>query len=250
MYRFFVEPSQVKDNSILIEGANMNHMKHVLRMRVGDIVTISDGQQKDYRCIIKTIMEDEILLDIETVVPTTNELVSKIYLFQGIPKKDKMEWIIQKNIELGVCEIIPVKMKRCVVKLDDKTAKKKVERWNGIAEAAAKQSKRSIIPSVWSPIGFNGMMEQLEAMDLVLVPYENAEGMTYTRTVLGQLKGVKNIGIVIGPEGGFEQEEINHLMATKAKIISLGRRILRTETAGMTLLANLMIQIEEDNDGN
>lgn len=250
MYRFFVEPDQVKDKSILIEGANMNHMKHVLRMRVGDVVTISDGQQKDYRCIIKTIMEDEILLDIETVVPTTNELLSKISLFQGIPKKDKMEWIIQKTIELGVCEVVPVKMKRCVVKLDDKTAKKKVERWEGIAEAAAKQSKRSIIPIVQSPIGFKDMMEQLERMDLVLVPYENAEGMAYTRTVLGQLKGIKNIGIVIGPEGGFDQDEINHLMATEAKIISLGRRILRTETAGMTLLANLMIQIEEDNDGN
>ncbi|MCF8018346.1 MAG: 16S rRNA (uracil(1498)-N(3))-methyltransferase [Vallitaleaceae bacterium] len=250
MYRFFVEPDQVKDKSILIEGANMNHMKQVLRMRVGDVVTISDGQQKDYRCIIKTIMEDGILLDIDTVVPTTNELLSKISLFQGIPKKDKMEWIIQKNIELGVCEIIPVKMKRCVVKLDDKTAKKKVERWEGIAEAAAKQSKRSIIPVVQTPIGFKGMMEQLERMDLVLVPYENAEGMAYTRTVLGQLKGIKNIGIVIGPEGGFDQEEINHLMATEAKIISLGRRILRTETAGMTLLANIMIQIEEDNDGN
>ncbi len=250
MYRFFVEPDQVKDKSILIEGANMNHMKQVLRMRVGDVVTISDGQQKDYRCIIKTIMEDEILLDIDTVVPTTNELLSKISLFQGIPKKDKMEWIIQKNIELGVCEIIPVKMKRCIVKLDDKTAKKKVERWEGIAEAAAKQSKRSIIPVVQTPVGFKGMMEQLERMDLVLVPYENAEGMAYTRTVLGQLKGIKNIGIVIGPEGGFDQEEINHLMATEAKIISLGRRILRTETAGMTLLANIMIQIEEDNDGN
>lgn len=250
MYRFFVEPDQVKDKTILIEGANMNHMKQVLRMRVGDVVTISDGQQKDYRCIIKTIMEDEILLDIDTVVPTTNELLSKISLFQGIPKKDKMEWIIQKNIELGVCEIIPVKMKRCVVKLDDKTAKKKVERWEGIAEAAAKQSKRSIIPVVQTPVGFKGMMEQLERMDLVLVPYENADGMAYTRTVLGQLKGIKNIGIVIGPEGGFDQEEINHLMATEAKIISLGRRILRTETAGMTLLANIMIQIEEDNDGN
>ena len=250
MYRFFVEPDQVKDKTILIEGANMNHMKQVLRMRVGDVVTISDGQQKDYRCIIKTIMEDEILLDIDTVVPTTNELLSKISLFQGIPKKDKMEWIIQKNIELGVCEIIPVKMKRCVVKLDDKTAKKKVERWEGIAEAAAKQSKRSIIPVVQTPVGFKGMMEQLEKMDLVLVPYENADGMAYTRTVLGQLKGIKNIGIVIGPEGGFDQEEINHLMATEAKIISLGRRILRTETAGMTLLANIMIQIEEDNDGN
>ena len=228
MYRFFVEPDQVKDKTILIEGANMNHMKQVLRMRVGDVVTISDGQQKDYRCIIKTIMEDEILLDIDTVVPTTNELLSKISLFQGIPKKDKMEWIIQKNIELGVCEIIPVKMKRCVVKLDDKTAKKKVERWEGIAEAAAKQSKRSIIPVVQTPVGFKGMMEQLEKMDLVLVPYENADGMAYTRTVLGQLKGIKNIGIVIGPEGGFDQEEINHLMATEAKIISLGRRILRT----------------------
>ncbi|VDN49350.1 Ribosomal RNA small subunit methyltransferase E [Petrocella atlantisensis] len=250
MYRFFVEPDQVKDKTILIEGANMNHMKQVLRLRVGDVVTISDGQQKDYRCIIKTIMEDEILLDIDTVVPTTNELLSKISLFQGIPKKDKMEWIIQKNIELGVCEIIPVKMKRCVVKLDDKTAKKKVERWEGIAEAAAKQSKRSIIPVVQTPVGFKGMMEQLERMDLVLVPYENADGMAYTRTVLGQLKGIKNIGIVIGPEGGFDQEEINHLMATEAKIISLGRRILRTETAGMTLLANIMIQIEEDNDGN
>ncbi|PKM54127.1 MAG: 16S rRNA methyltransferase [Firmicutes bacterium HGW-Firmicutes-5] len=224
MYRFFVEPDQVKDKTILIEGANMNHMKQVLRMRVGDVVTISDGQQKDYRCIIKTIMEDEILLDIDTVVPTTNELLSKISLFQGIPKKDKMEWIIQKNIELGVCEIIPVKMKRCVVKLDDKTAKKKVERWEGIAEAAAKQSKRSIIPVVQTPVGFKGMMEQLEKMDLVLVPYENADGI--------------------------DQEEINHLMATEAKIISLGRRILRTETAGMTLLANIMIQIEEDNDGN
>jgi 16S rRNA (uracil1498-N3)-methyltransferase len=250
MYRFFVSPDQVNTDFIHIIGPDVNHMKNVLRLKVGDEVTISDGQEKDYCCIIKSIIDNLIVVNILKMSSHSNELNINIVLFQGLPKKDKMEWIVQKAVELGIHEIIPVKMKRSIVKLDEKAAVKKKERWQGIATSAAKQSKRSVIPEVTLPMTFKETLSKLESMDLVLVPYENARGITYTRSILSELGSYATIGIVIGPEGGFDEEEISQLELMEAKIISLGKRILRTETAGMALLAYMMLQIEEDNNGN
>lgn len=250
MLRFFIEPEQVKGKTIEIIGSDVNHIRNVLRLKTKEEVTISDGQGIDYYCIIGEIQKECVILEIQYQCDSSYELSKKITLFQGLPKKDKMEWVIQKSVELGVHSIVPVKMKRTIVKLDEKTAVKKRTRWQGISAAAAKQSKRSIVPEVTLPITFKMMLNQLPEMDLMLVPYESAKGMNFTREVLSNLGNYDKIGIVIGPEGGFDDDEINQLKEMEATIISLGKRILRTETAGMTLLSYLMIQIEEDNDGH
>lgn len=250
MYRFFIEPEQVTGNQIEIVGGDVNHIRNVLRLKSGTEVTISDGQGKDYYCIIGEIQKDSVMLDIQYSCDSAYELSKKIVLFQGLPKKDKMEWIIQKSVELGVHRIVPVKMKRTIVKLDDKGAVKKQVRWQSISASAAKQSKRSIVPEVSLPVSFTEMKKQLSEMDLMLVPYENAEGMKFAREVLSSLDKYDKIGIVIGPEGGFDDDEIESLREMEATVISLGKRILRTETAGLAILSNLMIQIEEGNDGH
>lgn len=250
MYRFFIEPEQVHNKVIEIIGSDVNHISNVLRLKISDEVTISDGQGTDYYCIISEILKETINLAIQYQCDSTYELNKQMTLFQGLPKKDKMEWIIQKSVELGVHGIVPVKMKRAIVKLDDKTAAKKQTRWQNISASAAKQSKRSIIPEVSLPVTYREMLLRLSEMDLILVPYESAKGMTYTREVLSNLSGYDKIGIIIGPEGGFDDNEIQQLEEMDAKIISLGKRILRTETAGMTLLSYLMIQLEEDNNGH
>jgi 16S rRNA (uracil1498-N3)-methyltransferase len=179
------------------------------------------------------------------------ELPSKVYLFQGLPKGDKMEFVIQKMVELGVYEIIPVAMKRCVMKLDDKKAKSKLVRWQGISEAAAKQSKRAVVPRITNVMTYKEALEYAKEMEVKLVPYELEEslessgGMKSTRKILEGLKGGESIAVFIGPEGGFEEAEINMAIECGMKPITLGRRILRTETAGMTVMAWIMYMLEE-----
>ena len=219
MYHFFAEHENIFDDYIDIKGGDVNHIKNVLRLKKGDETLISSGDNYDYNCIIDTITDDYVRSLITSVNEKGNELSSKVYLFQGLPKADKMELIIQKMIELGVYEIVPVAMKRSVVKLDDKKAKSKVARWNTIAESAAKQSKRSIMPKVSDVVSF----KQAVAM---------------------ASKG-KSIGIFIGPEGGFDKDELELATNAGADIITLGRRILRTETAGLMLMSVLMYNMEE-----
>ena len=173
------------------------------------------------------------------------ELSSKVYLFQGLPKADKMELIIQKAVELGVYEIVPVAAKRCVVKLDDKKAKKKIERWQQIAESAAKQAGRGVIPEVKDVLSFKEALKYAKDLDVVLIPYELAEGMKETKQLISEIKPGQSVGIFIGPEGGFERAEVEQAMEAGAKPITLGRRILRTETAGLTILSVLMFQLED-----
>ena len=168
----------------------------------------------------------------------------EIYLFQGLPKGDKMELVIQKAVELGAFQIIPVATRRAVVKLDGKKAQNKCRRWNGISESAAKQSKRMAIPQVTEVMTFAQALEYAAKLDVKLIPYELAKEMKETRRVLGEIKPGQSVGIFIGPEGGFEQEEIRQAMEIGAKPITLGKRILRTETAGMATLAILMYYLE------
>ena len=245
MYRFFIEDGINSGNEIRISGSDYNHIKNVLRMKKGEEVLISDGKDREYLCAIADMTEEEVILTIEDIMGTSRELSAKIVLFQGLPKGDKMEQIIQKTVELGVAEIVPVAMKRCVVKLDAKKAGKKVERWNGIALSAAKQSKRGIIPEVKNVVSFSDAVKMAADMDAFLVPYENAEGIEGARKLVASMKGKKSIGIFIGPGGGFEDSEIELALENGAQTLTLGRRILRTETAGMTMLSILMFELEE-----
>lgn len=247
MQRFFVEPYQIEEEThhIHISGTDVNHIANVLRMKTGEEVWISDGGQKEYRCAIESITQEEVLLHIIYAQEPDYELPSRIYLFQGLPKSDKMELIIQKAVELGAYEIIPVATKRCVVKLDGKKAVKKVERWQQIAESAAKQSKRMLIPNVHEVLTFKEALEYAGSLDIRLIPYELTEGMQETKAVLAGIRPGQSIGIFIGPEGGFEEKEIEEAVEKGAKPVTLGKRILRTETAGLAILSVLMFQLEE-----
>ena len=247
MYQFFVDSSQINDKTAYIDGTDVNHIKNVLRMKIGEELNLSNGSDgREYRCAITSFEEDRINLEVRFVKEDSHELSSRVYLFQGLPKADKMESIIQKNIELGVFEIIPVDMKRCVVKLDAKKATSKVQRWKGIAEAAAKQSKRGVIPNIMTPMSYKEALKYAnENCDICLVPYEMAEDMTYTRTVINAVSPGQSIGIFIGPEGGFDESEIEAAIERGMKKITLGKRILRTETAGMTVMSILMYMLEQ-----
>jgi 16S rRNA (uracil1498-N3)-methyltransferase len=243
MYQFFVEDEQVQQDRICIVGSDVNHIGHVLRMKTGEKIRISDQSGRSYFCRILEITEEEVWAQIEDTDEMGTEFSHKVYLFQGLPKSEKMELIIQKAVELGVYEIIPVAMKNCVVKLDAKKAAAKTARWQGIAESAAKQSKRSLIPKVSEPVSYKEAVAYAMKLDQKLVPYENERGMAATKEAVEAVRPGESIGIFIGPEGGFAPEEIEAVKG-EMKLISLGSRILRTETAGFTTLAILMYHIE------
>lgn len=245
MHHFFVTPQQISGKMIRVEGGDVNHMKNVLRMKLHEKVKISDGERNNYLCEVEAYEEDTAILHILEEMEADTELSSRLYLFQGLPKSDKMELIVQKAVELGVYQVIPVAMKRSVVRLDDKKAAKKVERWNSIAESAAKQAGRSLIPEVTMPCSYKEALKMAATLDHVLLPYELAGGMDGTREVIRQINGGQSVGIFIGPEGGFEPEEVEAATKMGAKVITLGRRILRTETAGLATLAVLMFELEQ-----
>ena len=247
MHHFFVEPSQIQGNHIFIDGPDVNHIRNVLRMNPGEEVNVTDGSgEKVYRCAIASIGEDKVELNIMWAQEKGMELPSKIYLFQGLPKSDKMELIIQKAVELGVYEIIPMATARAVVKLDQKKAAAKVKRWQAISESAAKQSKRLLIPEVKEPVKFSEALKLASDLDVRLIPYELAEGMDGTRRIIQSVKPGQSVAAFIGPEGGFEEAEVELAKEAGFQAITLGRRILRTETAGMTVLSILMYQLEEN----
>ena len=243
MFNFFAQANNKQNLQYFIEGSDYNHIKNVLRMEIGDTCLISCDGKSDL-CRIESFTESEVVFEIVQEDYMDTELPVKIYLFQGLPKGDKMEYIIQKSVELGVFGIIPVSMKHCVVKLDDKKAKSKQTRWQTICESAAKQSKRNIIPEVFEVCSFDKAISFAKTLDLILVPYENKEGMKATVEALKQLKNVKTVGIFIGPEGGFEKAEIEKALENNAQMISLGKRILRTETAAVTAVSMCMLNIE------
>lgn len=247
MYRFYVEEEQISDNRIKITGSDVNHIKNVLRMEIEEKVIVCNGQGMDYYSVIEEITKEEILLSILEIKPTQSELQGKIYLFQGVPKKDKMELIIQKAVELGVYEIIPVMMKRTVVKLEDKKKElKKLERWQSIAASAAKQSGRGIIPQITETKTLAEALKYGKDLECKIVPYENAQGISKTRKIMSDLRHNSLVGIFIGPEGGFEESEITQAVKEGYSPITLGKRILRTETAGLTVLSMIMLQMEQD----
>ena len=245
MYQFFVEPSQIQGTRVVITGNDVNHIKNVLRMQPGEEIAVSNGEDgKEYRCGIEELNEDKVVCTLRFVKEDGVELPSRIYLFQGLPKADKMELIVQKAVELGVYEIIPVATKRAVVKLDEKKAKSKIARWQTISEAAAKQSKRRIVPEIHSVMSFKEAVNYAKEMPVKLIPYELADGMEKTKKLISNLKPGEEIAIFIGPEGGFEESEIQAALENGIEPITLGKRILRTETAGFTVLSWIMYQLE------
>ena len=245
MHHFFVSPEQIDNYFINIQGSDVNHIKNVLRMKAGEKILISDGFGKDYVCEISEITQDSIKNKIIESDIEGTELNCKLYLFQGLPKSDKMETIIQKSVELGVYEIIPVQTKRSIVKFDEKKKISKINRFNGISESAAKQSKRGLIPKVKNIMSFEEAVEYSKKLDIVLIPYENFKDFNSTKEILKKIEKNMKIGIFIGPEGGFDESEIKLAQEKGIKQISLGKRILRTETAGLTIISVLMFQIEE-----
>ncbi len=249
VYRFFVPIEQIFDNTAEIAGDDVNHIKNVLRMGTGGHIMITDGRGTDYHCIIRGIEPDRVLLDIEKKEPVRTELSVEIVLFQALPKADKMELIIQKAVELGAAKIVPVRTRRSVVRLDDKKAEKKRQRWQSIAEAAAKQSGRGIVPEVEEVVSFGEACTQAHELEHCIIPYELYDDMSETAKTMSQIVQGATIGIFIGPEGGFERGEVEQAMEAGALPVSLGRRILRTETAGLAILSVLMFQIEKDYAG-
>lgn len=244
MQQFFAEPTQIKENKVYLEGADVNHMKNVLRMKPGEDVRINDGAGKTYLCCVSGYGEQTAVLDILKELDSDTELPSRIVLFQGLPKGDKMDWIVQKAVELGVYSIVPFAAKRSVVKLDEKKAVKKQARWQAIARGAAEQSGRGIVPEVHTVHTFAESLEMAGELDVILIPYELEEGMRETVRVMEEIVPGQSVGIFIGPEGGFEEEEVERAKAAGAHPVTLGKRILRTETAGLTALSILMYHLE------
>lgn len=244
MYQFFVDDAQIGKEFITITGSDVNHIKNVLRMKPGEKIRVSNQKGQDYFCSIIELGDDFVQADILDSEAANTELSSKIYLFQALPKGDRMETVIQKAVELGVHEIIPVAMKYCVVKLDAKKAENKRKRWQAIAESAAKQSKRSLIPVVHEVMSFKEALSYAKECKVNLVPYENERGMEATKEAVLELKKDDTISVMIGPEGGFSEEEIELVKEENMKIISLGKRILRTDTAAIATLSMLMLQLE------
>ena len=243
MQQIFIDNNSIMDGVITVDGDDARHLINVVRIKSGEQIRVSTSNEDSYLCEVDTTDNGVLTLKIIEEVMTT-ELPCRIRLYQAIPKGDRMETVIEKCTELGVSQIIPVEMERCVVRLDDKKKEKKLKRYQNIAEAAAQQSKRSHIPSVSPVMTFEEAVADSDADDIMrIVPYENKNGMTDTAAALDDISKFKDIAIFIGPEGGFAPHEIEALK--DSYVISLGRRILRTDTAAIATVAMIMLQIEQ-----
>lgn len=251
MYKFFVPENQIEGNQVYITGTDVKHISKVLRLKINDKILVSEkNSAKTYIVNITDFSENTVT---GNIIDEKEELVESnvnIDLYQGLPKADKMEYIIQKTTELGVKKVIPVEMERSVVKLDQKAAQKKIDRWNKIAEVAAKQSKRDIIPEVSHIIKIKDICKNIQEYDIILLAYENEN----KKTIKDELQKFKkeinkqtyiNIGIIIGPEGGFSEDEVQYLIDnTNSVCVSLGKRILRTETAALVIISDIIYEFE------
>lgn len=247
MSKFFVPRENIGGESIIIRGGDAAHISRVLRMTTGDGLTLCDGRGIDYETVIDKISPDEVECKIISEKKSSSEPNISVTLVQGLPKASKMDYIIQKTTELGISRIIPCSLARCVVKLENKKAEeKKTERWRKIAAEAAKQSGRGIIPEVTMPKTLDAVLDELKAFDIVFVPYE-CERENTLKSVLTSCENPKNAAFIIGPEGGFDIAETEKIRAAGIKTVTLGRRILRTETAGEAVLSMLMYEIGDIN---
>ncbi len=249
MFNFFAKEENRQGDFFHLTGSDCNHIKNVLRMKKGDTFLVS-CEGKSHLCSLTECENDFAVAEIIEENFQDTELDVKIYLFQGLPKGDKMELIIQKTVELGVHKIIPVEMNRCVVKLDEKKKAAKTARWQAIAESAAKQSKRTLIPQVEQPVSYGEALRKAAELDSFLVPYESKRGMADTADALSLIKKGSSVGILIGPEGGFEEAEVEKAFSAGGRVVSLGSRILRTETAAITSVGMCMLYTEMNLSGD
>lgn len=251
MRKFFVESDQLNNNQIQILGEDVKHIKNVLRLEIGERIKICDKKTStNYISEISEITSKYVNCDIIEIAENEAEGNVELHIFQGLPKADKMELIIQKGTELGVTEFIPVSFKRSIVKLSGKDEDKKIERWNKIAEVAAKQSGRDLVPKVRNIENIKSLCNEIGDYDLVLLAYE-LEDKNYIKDELLELKKKKEnykIAVIIGPEGGIDQSEVKIMQEYGAKVISLGKRILRTETVALQVSSIIMYELE--NGGN
>ena len=249
MPRFFVKTEQIQDETITILGEDVKHIKNVLRKDKGDKIEICNQENgKTYNCEINNIEDNSIITKIIDQIEEQEDKI-KIDIYQGLPKADKMELIIQKSVELGANAIIPVAMKRCVVKIDSKDENKKICRWQKIAESAAKQSGRNEIPEIRHISIIEKISNLINEYDSFIVAYENEKNNTIKRELLKlkdilQEKGKINIALIIGPEGGLEEKDVELLKQSGAKIVTLGNRILRTETVALNMLSVIRYELE------
>lgn len=249
MPKFFVNQTQLKNKKIFIEGQDVKHIKNVLRMKVGEHIDVCNVDvTQNYECEIEEINNENIICKIIKERENDSESKVKITIFQGLPKADKMELVIQKSVELGVYNIVPVAMKRCVVKLDSKDVRKKVERWQKISEVAAKQCGRDIIPKVSEVVKIDDICKMMDSYDKIIVAYENEKD----NTLKNEIQKIKmldkeeiKIGVLIGPEGGIDEKEIEILKSAGGNIVTLGKRILRTETVALNVLSILLYELEK-----
>ncbi len=242
MPKFFVNNSDISGDKIYLDGENMHHLVNVLRCKINEEVTVSDSSGFDYTCIIDSISKENVILKITDKMKSAAEPLVKISLFQGLPKGDKLSLIVEKCVEAGVYEITPVNMSRCVSRLTPKDFSKKKERFEKISMSAAKQSGRGIVPSVNDLITLKEFLERAKDYDLVVFPYEEAKGYTLKDAVKGFVG--EKIAVIIGPEGGFSEDEVKLIESYKIKPVTLGSRILRTETAGLSVVFNILYELE------
>ncbi len=247
MSKFFVKSNQINNDEIKILGTDVNHIKNVLRLSIGNEINICNEETSvNYTAKIDKLEKDYIICKIEKVVNLSVETNVDITIFQGLPKADKMELIIQKSTELGANRFVPVAFKRCIVKLNEKDEKKKIERWQKISEVAAKQSGRDIIPPIEKIKTIEDIKSEIKDYNLFLVAYEQEKNLSL-KEVLKTFKSDSNkikIAILIGPEGGLEESEVEQMKEAGAKIITLGKRILRTETVALSMTSILMYELE------
>ena len=249
MPKFFISQEQIDGNNLKIKGKDVNHIRNVLRKKINDEITVCNiDNQKDYLCTINELEKEYINCTIVAELEKNVESNVKLTILQGLPKADKMELIIQKSVELGVTEIIPIEMKRCVVKLQEKDKIKKVQRWQKISEVASKQCGRNIIPKIGQVISLKNICNLIDNYDIVLVAYENEK----EKSIKQILQEIKNnyskeikIAVLIGPEGGIAPEEVEALTVSGAMTMSLGKRILRTETVALNVASIIMYELDE-----
>lgn len=247
MPKFFVKQNQINNDQINIIEDDVNHIRNVLRMKKDDTFQVCNQETgENFIARINLIEKNNINCKIIEKMDESTESNVQITLFQGLPKFDKMEFIIQKNTEIGVCKIVPVIMDRTIVKLDEKDKTRKLERFNKIAEIAAKQSMRDRIPEVTPFIKSKEISNFIDDYDIIIVAYENEHTHMLKQTLKKiTVKENYKIGIVIGPEGGISEKEIEMFEELNFKLVSLGKRILRTETAGLVLASNIIYELEE-----
>lgn len=244
MHRFFVKNGNIEKDSITVYGEDVQHISKVLRLQVGDKIVLCDGEGSDYLATIESMDKTSVRTVILDKEASKGEPDVEVVLYQGIPKSTKMDLIIQKCTEMGILRVVPVSTVRTIVKLEsEKDEKKKVERWSKIAEEAAKQSGRGIIPTIEMPMTFPEALKDAARLDAVIVPYE-LEGSLSIKEALRKDKG-SSIGFFIGPEGGFDSSEIEKAKAAGAVPVTLGSRILRTETAGVAVLTSIMYEYDQ-----